>query len=161
MQNKPKLLTQVRNKIRAKGYSYSTEKSYILWIKQYVKFHKLKHPETLNQRHVSSFLNYLVNQRHVAGSTQNQALSAILFLYRNVLDNNDFFVENLDWSKKPKRIPVVLSKEEVSEIMKCIKPELLLPVKLLYGAGLRASELVRLRVCDVDFAHAQIQIRNS
>ena len=160
MQKKPKLLSQVRNKIRTKGYSCSTEKSYVQWIKQYVHFHNLRHPENLDEQHVSSFLNYLVNQRHVAGSTQNQALSAILFLYRVVLDNPDFYVKNLDWSKKPKRIPVVCSKQEVNDIFKVLDPKMLLPIKLIYGAGLRVSELIRLRVCDVDFDHAQLQIRS-
>jgi len=161
MQKKPKLLTQVKQKIRAKGYSHSTEKSYIQWIKQYIQFHKLKHPATLTHEDVSTFLNYLVEKRHIAGSTQNQALSAILFLYRQILDQPDFYIENLDWSKKPKRIPLVLSKEEVKEVFNYLDPKELLPVKLLYGAGLRVSELVRLRVGDIDFQHAQLRIRNS
>lgn len=160
MQNKPKLLTQVRNKIRTKGYSYSTEKAYVQWIKQFVKYHELKHPETLGNKEVSDFLNYLVTKRHVAGATQNQALSALLFLYREVLDRPKFYVENLDWSKKSKRIPVVLSKEEVSEVFRLMEPKMLLPIKLIYGAGLRVSELIRLRVGDIDFQHAQLRIKS-
>ena len=109
MSSKPKLLTQVRNKVRAKGYSYSTEKTYVQWIRQFVHFHDLKHPASLSQVHVAEFLTYLVNQRYVAGSTQNQALCALLFLYRQVLGQPKFRVEELDWSKKPKRIPVDMS----------------------------------------------------
>ena len=99
MPSKPELLTQVRNRIRAKGYSYSTEKSYVQWIRQFVHFHDLKHLSTLSQEHVAAFLNYLVSQRHVAGSTQNQALCALLFLYRQVLGKPDFYVDKLEGAK--------------------------------------------------------------
>lgn len=102
-QSKPKLLDKLRNKIRRKGYSYSTEKSYVQWTKQYIYFHNRTHPAELDATHVLKFLDHLVNRRNVSPSTQNQALSAILFLYRQVLEQSDFYVDNIDWSKKPQR----------------------------------------------------------
>lgn len=159
--NKPKLLDLLRSKIRRKGYSYSTEKSYSQWTKQYIYFFNKTHPTELNSTHVLKFLDHLVNRRHVAPSTQNQALSALLFLYRHVLDQPDFYVENIDWSKKPRRIPTVLSVDEISTIFKHTDQFVILPIKLMYGSGLRVSEVIRLRITDIDFEHNQLQIRNS
>lgn len=157
----PKLLDLLRSKIRRKGYSHSTEKSYIQWTKQYIYFNKKAHPADLNSTHALKFLDYLVNRRHVAPSTQNQALSALLFLYRQVLDQPDFYVENVDWSKKPRRIPTVLSVGEISAIFKHIDHSVMLPIKLMYGSGLRVSEVIRLRITDIDFEHSQLQIRDA
>lgn len=160
MNKKPKLLQQVRDLIRKKGYSYSTEKSYTSWIRQYILFHQKQHPLTLDQNDVEKFLTYLVNQKNVAGATQNQALSALLFLYRDILQQSRFFVDNVNWSRKPKRIPVVLSKDEVWCVLKLLDSKTSLTIKLLYGAGLQVSEVIRLRICDLDFAHCQLQIRS-
>lgn len=160
MKEKPKLLTQLRNEIKSRGYSYHTEKNYVFWVRDYVIYHKIKHPSTLGSEHIKLYLNYLVNKRHAAPSTQNQALCALLFLYRNVLDQPDFSIEVLNWSKKPKRIPVVFSKEEVAKIMHAAKSEVKLHFKLMYGAGLRVSELIRLRVTDIDFENGQILVRS-
>lgn len=134
---KPKLLDQLRSKIRRKGYSFSTEKSYVQWTKQYIYFHNKKHPNDLKSSHVLEFLDYLVNQRHISPSTQNQALSALLFLYRQILDQPDFYVHNIDWSKKPQRIPTVLSVDEVANILKYVDHSVLLPIKPMYGSGLK------------------------
>ena len=114
----------------------------------------------MDERNVQDFLNYLVNKRHVSPSTQNQALSALLFLYRDVLQQSDFYVKNLNWSKKPKRIPVVLSRDETRQMLQFLDGKKALPVKLMYGAGLRVSEAIRLRVGDLDFDHAQILVRS-
>lgn len=161
IQSNPKLLDQIRNKIRRKGYSYSTEKSYVQWTKQYIYFHNRTHPAELDSTHVLKFLDHLVNRRHVSPSTQNQALSAILFLYRQVLEQTDFYVDNVDWSKKPRKIPTVLSVDEVAKILKLIDHSVQLPIKLMYGSGLRVSEVIRLRITDVDFEHNQLLIRSS
>ena len=158
---RPKLLTQLRNEIRTRGYSYSTEKNYAKWVREFVLYHQKQHPENLKEDHVASFLHYLVNERNVAPATQNQALCAILFLYRKVLGRSGFYVDDISWSKKPKRIPVVLSIHEIDILFRCIDPRFSLPLKLLYGAGLRSSEVVRLRIGDIDFNHQQILIRNS
>lgn len=157
----PKLLDRVRNAIRIKGYSYSTEKNYVKWIRQYILYHQKQHPSNLDELHVRAFLNHLVNQLSVAPSTQNQALCALLFLYREVIGKKDFYINGLTWSKKPKRIPVVLTVREVENLFRFIKHKHDLPVRLLYGAGLRSSEVLRLRVGDIDFGHSQILVRNS
>ncbi|MCH8524594.1 MAG: integron integrase [Balneolales bacterium] len=155
---KPKLLDQLRNDIRRKGLSRSTEKTYVNWNLDYIKFHNKQHPETLNADHVTEYLNYLVNKRHVAPSTQNQALCAVLFLYRNTLNQPDFYVNEVQWSKKPRKLPLVLSMEEVKRLLDCIPPQDQLPIRLMYGSGLRVSETIRLRIADVDFEHAQLRI---
>ncbi|AXI99857.1 Phage integrase family protein [Cyclonatronum proteinivorum] len=158
---KPKLLTQLRNEIRTLGYAYSTEKTYVYWVRDYILFHHKKHPAELNHEHIRVYLNHLVNNRNCAPSIQNQALSALLFLYKKLLDKPDFYVEGLNWSKKPKRLPVVLSKDEISKIITSADTNVQLHLKLMYGAGLRVSELIRLRICDLDFEHGQIRIHSS
>lgn len=160
MNEKPKLLTMLRNEIRTRGYAYHTEKNYVFWVRDFIVYHKKQHPSTLNSEHVKKYLNHLVNNRHVAPSTQNQALAALLFLYRHLLNVPDFSVDNLNWSKKPKRIPVVFSKEEIAKLIHAAKPNVKLHFKLMYGAGLRISELIRLRVTDVDFENGQILVRS-
>ncbi len=157
---KGKLLDQVRNTIRLKGLSYNTEKTYIRWIKDYIIFNKKIHPNELNESHVKNWLVWLVNKRNVSASTQNQALSAVLFLYRNVLDKTDFFIHDLVWSKKPKRIPIVLSKNEINLLLNHISPKYQLHFRLLYGAGLRSSELLRLRIGDIDLENNQLLVRS-
>ncbi len=158
--SKTKLLDQVRDAIRLKGLSYNTEKTYVRWIKDYVIFHKKTHPDELQESHVKDWLIWLVNKRNVSASTQNQALSAVLFLYRNVLKKSDFFIHDLVWSKKPKRIPIVLSKNEINKLLYHISPKYQLHFRLLYGAGLRSSELLRLRIGDIDLDNNQLLIRS-
>jgi len=160
MEKKLKLLTRLRNEIRTLGYSWHTEKTYVYWVRDYIIFHDKQHPSKLGQEDVNTFLNYLVNKRHVAPSTQNQALSALLFLYRRLLDQPDFAVEGVNWSKKPKRIPVVFSKHEISLFFQNVAPKVALHLKLMYGAGLRVSELIRLRISDIDFENGQLHIRS-
>lgn len=158
---KIKLLDQVRNTIRLKGYSYNTEKTYIRWIKDYVVFNGKQHPNELDESHVKKWLICLVNKRNVSPSTQNQALCAVLFMYRNILEQPDFFIHDMVWSKKPKQIPIILSKNEINELPKHIPQKYQLHFRLLYGAGLRCSELLRLRIGDIDLENKQLLIRSA
>lgn len=155
-----KLLVQLKEEIRRRNYSYSTEKSYCQWIVRYVRFHGLRHPIELDHTHVVTFLNDLANQKNVAASTQNQALSAIVFLYKNILNKP---LESLDKLKRAKRsihMPVVLSEDEARNVFIYLEGVPKLIVSLLYGAGMRISEALRLRVLDVDFGYQQIVVRN-
>jgi integron integrase len=156
-----KLIPRIKDEIRLKGYSYSTEKNYIKWIVNFIKFHNLKHPNDLNENNVLDFLTHLVNVRKVAGSTQNQALCAILFLYRQVLGQKEFYVNDVIWSKKVRRIPVVLTVEEVRKILSISYGRTSLPMKLMYGSGLRVSECIRLRIMDINLEYRQLAIHNS
>lgn len=156
-----KLLQTVRNVIRTRGYSRSTERAYVKWIRSYILFNNKIHPARLEQKHIQSYLAFLVNKRYVAPSTQNQALCALIFLYKNVLNIELENFENIHWSKKPKRIPVVLSAGEVKQLINAIDRNVYLPVALLYGAGLRLSECITLRIQDLDFEYRQILVRSA
>lgn len=155
-----KLLERVRQEIRRRNYSYSTEKRYIEWIKQYIRFHNIKHPEVLAEEDIVKFLNHLVKTRNVAASTQNQALCAIVFLYKQVLKSDIGNLKKLIRAKKPKHLPTVLSKEEVNALLDCMEGVPFLVASLLYGTGLRISEALRLRVQDIDFYYMQITVRS-
>ncbi len=159
MSSKPKLLDQVRQAIRLRNYSYRTEKSYVYWIKQYIFFHHKRHPVEMGQVEVEAFLKHLAIKRNVAASTQNQALSALLFLYKHVLKQPLGHVEVM-WAKKPKRLPVVLAKREVQQVMKYLSGVPLLVTQILYGGGLRLNECLRLRVKDIDFEQQLIMVRD-
>jgi len=158
-----KLLDQVRERIRYKHYSLSTEKTYVSWIRHYIIFHDKRHPARMGAIDVEQFLSYLANERHVSSSTQNQALSAILFLYREVLMLELPWMDNFERSKKPKRLPVVLTALEVQALLRevAVAPEPIgLIVKLLYGTGMRLMEAVRLRVKDVELTRQEIVVRD-
>lgn len=157
---KSKLLTTVREEIRRRNYSYRTEQSYISWIKRFVKFHGLKPPRQLGEKQILQYLNYLANSRNVAASTQNQAACAIIFMYEQVLNITLNNREEFERAKKPKKLPVVLSREEVKLIFNHLSGRSRLIIKLLYGAGLRISECLRLRVLDIDLSYNQIQVRS-
>ena len=158
--NKPKLLDQVREKLRVKHYSYQTEKAYVTWIKRFIIFHGKKHPLELDDQAINKYLSYLAVKQKVASSTQNQALCAILFLYKQVLQKDIGYVENIEWAKKPKRVPVILTREEVKNLL-CNLPHVpRMMAGLLYGAGLRLRECLQLRVKDVDFGYKQITIHD-
>ncbi|HEY7312355.1 MAG TPA: integron integrase [Gemmataceae bacterium] len=162
-----KLLEQVRQALRVKRYSYRTEQCYLRWIEQFIRFHKtdegFRHPALLGAAEVEGFLTHLAVERHVSASTQNQALSALLFLYRDVLRLQ---LSELDAvrARRSRRLPVVLSREEVALVLDAIDQ---LPTdepyglmgRLMYGAGLRLMECCRLRVKDVDFARLQLVVR--
>lgn len=157
---KPRLLDQVRNVIRCKHYSIRTEQSYTDWIKRYVIFHGKQHPEKLNEKHVSEFLTDLAVQKKVAASTQNQALCAIVFLYKEVLKTPLGEFENLTRAKKPEKLPVVFTQEETKQVLLQLSGAHWLMGQLLYGSGLRVMECIRLRVKDIDFGYNQIVVRN-
>jgi integron integrase len=156
----PRLLDQVRNKIRLKHYSIRTEQAYIDWIKRFILFHDKRHPNEMGAAEVEQFLSHLAVDRNVASSTQNQALSAILFLYREVLEIELPWLENVQRAKKPQRLPVVLTRDQVRTVLARLDGRNRLMANLLYGAGLRLMECLRLRVKDVDFDYHQIIVRD-
>ncbi len=158
-QQKPKLLQQVRDKVRLRNYSYRTEQSYVAWVKRYILFHDKKHPAEMGRPEVEAFLKHLAVEGNVAASTQNQALSALLFLYNEVLDMPLGYVEVL-WAKKPKRLPIVLTRGEVKALLNQLDGAPLLISQLLYGGGLRVMEGLRLRVQDVDFGQRLLVVRD-
>ena len=157
--NKPRLLDQVRLAIRRKHYSHRTEQSYTYWVRYYIRFHKLRHPLEMREDEVKHFLNYLANERKVAASTQNQALCAILFLYREVLEQPLELIKDVDRARRTKNLPVVLSSNEVSLLLEQLNGTYWLLASLLYGTGMRVSEGLRLRVYDIDFDYKQITVR--
>ena len=158
-----KLLDQVRDKIRFKHYSLSSENTYLSWIKQFILYHGKRHPVDMGAAEVEAFLTYLATQRQVSSSTQNQALSAILFLYREVLAITLPWLDNFERSKKPRRLPVVLTVLEVQALLReaaSAPATINLIIKLLYGTVMRLMEAVRLRVKDVELARKEIIIRD-
>src|SRR5712692_3656285 len=157
---KPKLLDQVRETIRRKHYSIRTEQAYVDWIKRYIFFHGKKHPADMGEREMEQFLNHLAVKSNVAASTQNQALSALVFLYREVLKKEIGWLDNLERAKQPERLPVVLTETEVRHVLAHLDGRHWLMASLLYGAGLRLMECVRVRVKDIDFEYKQITVRD-
>jgi site-specific recombinase XerD len=148
---KPKLLDQVRHGIRTRHYSPKTEESYVHWIKRFIFFHNKRHPAEMGEKEIAQFLSSLASELRVSASTQNQALNAILFLYRNVLRKEIGYVEGVIRAKRPQRLPVVLTRQEVKSILTMLDGSDWLMVMLLYGAGLRLMECLQLRVKDIDF----------
>lgn len=157
--SKPKLLDQVRNAIRLKNYAYSTEKTYVHWIKRYILFHNKRHPREMDVPEVEAFLTHLAVEENVSASTQNQALCAVLFLYNNVLKRELSGRVNPLWAKKSTRLPAVLTREEVWKVIDNLPDIYQLIGTLLYGTGMRLMECLRLRVKDIDFGQGIIIIR--
>ena len=155
----PKLLDRVRTALRIKHYSLRTEEAYIHWITRFILFHNKRHPEEMGADEIAAFLSHLATHQNVAPSTQNQALAAILFLYRHVLKIDPGPVDALQ-AKKPRRLPTVLTRDEVSAVFRHLDGVYLLMAQLLYGAGLRLMECLRLRVKDLDFQMLQITVRD-
>jgi integron integrase len=161
MEKRPKkLLDHVRDAIRLKHYSLHTEQSYVTWIKRYIFFHDKRHPKDMGGAEIEAFLTHLAVQQKVAASTQNQALSALLFLYRDVLRQPLDLPIDAIRARKPKRLPTVLTKEEALKVLEYVSGPQALMARLLYGAGLRLMECLRLRVKDIDFAQHQIVVRD-
>jgi integron integrase len=156
----PKLLDQVRGKIRLKHYSIRTEQAYVDWIKRYILFFDKRHPKDLGAHEVEQFLTHLAVERRVSASTQNQAKSALLFLYKEVLAIDLPWLDNVERAKAPKRLPVVLTPAEIQKILAQLDGTNLLITSLLYGTGMRILEALRLRVKDVDFSRKEILIRD-
>ena len=156
---KPKLLDQVRQAIRTRHYSYLTEKAYIHWIKRFIFFHNKRHPLEMGEPEIARFLSSLASDSHVSASTQNQALNALLFLYHQVLEKEIGLIQGVVRANRPRRLPVVLTKEEVKNVLGCLSGIPWLMAMILYGAGLRLMECCRLRVKDIDFSRNQIVVR--
>jgi len=157
---KVRLLDQVREMIRLKHYSIRTEQSYVGWIRKFILFHGKRHPAQMREAEVASFLNHLANHANVTASTQNQAFSALLFLYRHVLRQELGEIEGVARAKGPSRLPVVLTRAEVKAVLSHLKDTEWLMASLLYGAGLRLMECLRLRVKDLDFSTHQVVVRD-
>ena len=156
----PRLLDQVREAIRIRHYSIRTEEAYVHWVKAFIRFHGLRHPREMGAREVTTFLSHLATGRDVAAATQQQALSGLLFLYRNVLEVDLPWLDDLVRPKKPARLPTVLNQEEVARLLHAVRPGHDLMVRLLYGTGMRLMECLRLRVKDVDFVQREILLRD-
>jgi integron integrase len=157
---RPRLLDQVHQAIRRRYYSRRTEEAYVHWIKRFIYFSGKRHPETLGETEVTAFLNHLAADRHVAAATQNQALSAILFLYREVLGKELGWLDGLVRASRPPRLPVVLTRAEAERLLAQLTGTKWLIASLLYGSGLRVMECLRLRVKDVDLSYRQILVRD-
>jgi len=155
----PKLLDQVRLVMRRNHYSIRTEEAYVQWITRFIHFHQMKHPQTMDTAHIEAFLNHLALQ-NVAASTQNQAFSAILFLYKHVLQQDLRGPVKALRAKKPQRLPTVLTRTEVWQVIDALSASHRLIATLLYGSGLRLLECLRLRVKDIDFTQHQIIVRS-
>jgi integron integrase len=156
----PRLLDQARAVIRARHYSLRTEEAYLRWMKRFIRFHDKRHPRDMGVQEVQQFLTHLAVDGRVAASTQSQALSAILFLYQQVLKQDIGWIEEVVRAKQPHRVPVVLTQDEVAAVLRQLSGTTWLMATLLYGAGLRLMECVRLRVKDVDFSYNQIVVRD-
>ena len=147
--------------IRLKHYACSTEKTFVYWAKRFVLYQDKRHPLEMGEKEISGFLTYLAVEENVAASTQNQALSALLLLYREVLRKDLDLPFELVWAKRPKRLPTALTKEEVQQVIAQLTGVHRLIVQLLYGSGLRLMECMRLRVKDLDFGQRQILVRDA
>ena len=158
---KPKLLESVREAIRFKHYSIRTEKTYVDWIKRFILFHGKRHPETMGAEEVREFLSDLAVAQNVAASTQNQAFSALLFLYKEVLKKELPWIEKVERAKRPAKLPVVFTPGEAKATLDKMRGTARLMAQLLYGCGLRLNECARLRVKDVDFGYLHITIRDA
>ena len=153
------LISRVRETIRLKHYSRRTERSYCDWILRYLRFHGLRHPSQMGADQVTSFLSSLASERHVAAATQNQALAALLFLYRDVLKVEIEWMEGITRAKRPRRLPVVLTRVEVTAMLSHMTGVHALMARLMYGTGLRLMECPRLRVKDVELYRHQLIVR--
>ncbi len=159
--SKPRLLDRVRAALRLRHYSRRTEEAYVAWSRRYILFHGKRHPAEMGAPELTRFLSSLAIDGHVAASTQNQALSALVFLYREVLELDVPWLDGVVRAKRPERLPVVLTRDEVRAVLRPLKGVPRLMASLLYGSGLRLLECCRLRVQDVDFARDQIVVRGA
>jgi integron integrase len=154
------LLQRVVERARTRHFSYRTEKQYVSWIRRFIRFHRLRHPKEMGKAEVEAFLTHLAVDRKVAASTQNQALGAILFLYREVLDAPLPWLAGVVRARKPTRMPVVLSREEVRAVLSELEGPYRIAGLLLYGSGLRLNEAMTLRVKDVDLERVKLTVRS-
>jgi len=156
----PKLLDRIRMAVRTRHYSIRTEEAYVMWAKRYILFHNKKHPSAMGAEEINAFLTHLAVEKSVAASTQNQALSAILFLYKEVLRENVGWIADVVRATRPRRLPVVFTREEVVQILGRMAGVERIVGELLYGTGLRVIEALRLRVKDLEFTRGEIMVRD-
>ena len=154
----PKLLDKVRSELRTKHYSKKTEEAYTNWIKTFILFHNKRHPKDMGAEEIKAFINNLATNHHVSSATQNQALQGILFLYKNILNKDVGWIEEIKFAHRKKHLPVVLTKDEVKKIFENLDGIALMISKLLYGLGLRLGECLSLRVKDVDLELRTISV---
>jgi integron integrase len=155
----PKLLDRVRWLLRGKHYSIRTGQAYVDWIRRFILFHSKRHPNEMGEKEISEFLTHLAVEKIVAASTQNQAFSALLFLYQQVLERKLNFIDNVQRITRPAKLPVVFTPTEARSVLAHLKGDYRLMGELLYGAGLRVMECVRLRVKDIDFGYGHLTVR--
>jgi len=160
MHHRPRLLDQVRDRVRVKHYSIRTEQAYVEWVRRFVVFSGLRHPRDLGREEVEAFLTHLAVAGRVSASTQNQAKSALLFLYKEVLSVELPWLDGIESAKRPARLPVVLTTAEVEAVLARVSGTTGLILGLLYGTGMRIMECLRLRVKDVDFARQEVLVRD-
>jgi integron integrase len=158
--HEPRFLDQVANACRVKHLAYRTEQSYVSWVKRFILFHGKRHPQEMGPVEVRAFLTHLAVNRTVSASTQNQALNAIVFMYREVIRRDPGEFGEFDRAKRPKRLPTILTKEEVRRVLAHMEGTHGLMARLLYGTGMRLMECVRLRIKDVDFGRGTITVRS-
>jgi integron integrase len=156
----PKLLDRVRWLLRTRHYSIRTEEAYVDWIRRFILFHRKRHPNDMGEREISDFLSHLAVEKNVSASTQNQAFSALLFLYQQVLERKLDFIDNVQRVTRPAKLPVVFTPREARAVLAHLKGDYRLMAELLYGSGLRLMECVRLRVKDIDFGYGHITVRD-
>ena len=160
LQHGPKLLELFREAMRVRHYSNRTEDTYCAWVKRYVHFHNMRHPKEMGEQEINAFLTHLAVAEKVSASTQNQALSALLFLYRNVIGKEVGDLGHVIRARKPIHLPVVLTREEVKALLDQLSGDKWLMASLMYGSGLRLMECLRLRVQDIDFSRNEIMVRD-
>ena len=160
VQHGPKLLELFREALRVRHYSNRTEETYCSWVKRYVHFHNMRHPKEMGELEINAFLTHLAVNEKVSASTQNQALSALLFLYRNVIGKEVGDLGHVIRARKPTHLPVVLTREEVKALLPQMTGDTWLMASLMYGSGLRLMECLRLRVQDIDFSRNEILVRD-
>jgi integron integrase len=157
---KPKLLRQLADAIRARHYARRTERAYVGWVRRFILFHGKRHPNDLGGPEINAYLTNLATEQRVSASTQNQALAAILFLYKEVLDRDLPWIGPVVHAKRPERLPVVLSRNEVAALLQCLRGTTRLIACLLYGSDLRLLECLQLRIKDIDFSRKEIRVRD-
>jgi len=158
--SEPRLLDRVRGQMRVRHMKWATEKAYVGWIRRYILFHGKRHPAEMGAKEISAFLTHLATRRRVSASTQNQALCALVFLYKHVLGKSVGELEDLVRAKRRRRIPVVLTRDEVRDILRRVNGVPWIVLTMLYGTGMRLMECLRLRVQSIDFAQNEITIRD-
>lgn len=157
---RPRLLDEMRKVARMRHLSLRTEQAYISWVRRYIRFHNKRHPREMGEAEIRAFISHLAVERDITASTQTVALSALLFLYRDVLKKELPYVSNIERAHKPKRLPVVFTRDETKHVLAHLKGTHWLVAGLLYGSGLRLMETLRLRVKDLDFSSAQLIVRD-